>query len=419
MPVDSLRSASFTKEYGTTPSIMDYARNNYVAQPGDLEKGVRLTPPILGVYDVYAINWGYRLYPDNEKKHLDELIRSKDGDDMYRFGAQQILGTVDPTDQTEDLSNNHIKASDLCIKNLKVIIANLEKWHGEDGQPYTDLVAVYNEAIKQYLRVVMHVIPEIGGVEFKEVMQGEDPANKTVRYLSKEDQKKAMLWIVNQARTYLSWITPSYVTTRFSSQEILPNQNDLFGVSLTGALFSHTAMGRMYDSSVRLGNKDAYTVEAYVNDLMAALFEPTIKGKKLTSQDMNIEATAIDYLVKLADLQPADAKEKGKKSLVEIADENLVKIQDEVSKPTLCCSYDAQKALTNHSCDGVHSDAQSFARINMSQTIAPKAITQPLFYSKLKWVRNMYAGKKTVVDAASRNFYDYQIQRIDAILKNK
>src|SRR5690606_19418900 len=57
-PVDSLRSASFTQKYGTTPSIMDYARNNYVAQPED--KGVKLTPPLLGVYDQYAINWGYR-----------------------------------------------------------------------------------------------------------------------------------------------------------------------------------------------------------------------------------------------------------------------------------------------------------------------------------------------------------------------
>ena len=62
-PVDSLRSPSFTQKYGTTPSIMDYARNNYIAQPGDFDRGVKLTPPILGVYDIYAIAWGYRLIP--------------------------------------------------------------------------------------------------------------------------------------------------------------------------------------------------------------------------------------------------------------------------------------------------------------------------------------------------------------------
>lgn len=418
-PVDSLRSASFTQVYGTTPSIMDYARNNYVAQPGDLEKGVRMTPPILGVYDVHAINWGYRLFKDNEKQQLSELILSKDGDDMYRFGAQQIFGTIDPTDQTEDLGDNHIKAGDLCIKNLKVILANLEDWHGEDGKPYNDLMDVYDEVVKQYLRVVMHVIPEIGGVEFKEVIQGEDSANKTVKYFTKEEQRSAMKWILNQARTYLDWLTPRYVADRFPFQDILPNKNDLLGASLTGTLFSHTAMGRMYDASVRLGIKDTYTVEGYVEDLMNTLFEPTIKGRKLTSQDMNIESTAIDYIVKLADILPAEEKAKAKKSLADIADESFAVMQAEVNKPVLSCSYDIQKAATKHSCCEAHADEHSFARVNMSQTIAPMTITKPLFYNKLKWVKRLYEGKRASADAATRNYYDYQIQKMDKILNNK
>ena len=61
-PVDSLRSPSFTQKYGTTPSIMDYARNNYIAQRGDFERGVRMVPPLVGVYDIHAINWGYRIF---------------------------------------------------------------------------------------------------------------------------------------------------------------------------------------------------------------------------------------------------------------------------------------------------------------------------------------------------------------------
>lgn len=415
-PVDSLRSASFTKVYGTTPSIMDYARNNYVAQPGDLEKGVRMTPPILGVYDVHAINWGYRLFKDNEKQQLSEVILSKDGDDMYRFGAQQIFGTIDPTDQTEDLGDNHIKAGDLCIKNLKIILANLEDWHGEDGKPYDDLISVYDEVIKQYLRVVMHVIPEIGGVAFKEVMQGEDAANKTVRYFTKEEQKNAMKWIVNQSRTYLDWLTPKYVTDRFPFQNILPNKNDLLGSALTGTLFSHTAMGRMYDASVRLGIKGTYTVDGYVEDLMSTIFEPTINGKKLTSQDMNIESTAIDYLVKLADIMPAEEKAKGKKSLADIAEESFAAIQAEVNKPVLSCSYDVQKSLTKHSCCDAHADENSFARVNMSQTIAPMTLTKPLFYNKLKWVKKLYENKRAGADAVTRNYYDYQILKMNNIL---
>ena len=83
--------------------IMDYARNNFVAQPGDFERGVRLTPPPVGVYDIHAINWGYRLIPgaktmEDEKPTLEKWIREKDGDKMYEFGAQQFLGLIDPTD---------------------------------------------------------------------------------------------------------------------------------------------------------------------------------------------------------------------------------------------------------------------------------------------------------------------------------
>lgn len=120
--IENLRDPEFTQKYGTTPSIMDYARNNYIAQPGDLERGVKLTPPQIGVYDINAIKWGYRLIQDaenifDEKPVLDKWIREHDGDPMYEFGAQQVLGLIDPTDQTEDLSNDLITAGGTrCVK---------------------------------------------------------------------------------------------------------------------------------------------------------------------------------------------------------------------------------------------------------------------------------------------------------------
>jgi len=137
-PVDSLRSPSFTQKYGTTPSIMDYARNNYIAQPGDFDRGVKLTPPILGVYDIYAIAWGYRLIPGantpiEEVATLTQWIEEKKADPMYEFGAQQFMAIIDPTDQTEDLSNDHLRAGDYAISNLKIIMSNLEKWAAEPG----------------------------------------------------------------------------------------------------------------------------------------------------------------------------------------------------------------------------------------------------------------------------------------------
>ena len=131
-PTDSLRSESFTSKMNSTASsIMDYARFNYIAQPGDLEKGVKLTPPNLGEYDIYPIDCGYRLIPgadtpEKEKTVLDAWIEKKKSDPMYEFGAQQVFGTVDPTDQSEDLGDDHLKAGDLAIRNLKVIMKNLD-----------------------------------------------------------------------------------------------------------------------------------------------------------------------------------------------------------------------------------------------------------------------------------------------------
>lgn len=408
-PVDSLRSKTFTQEFGTTPSIMDYARNNYIAQPGDYEKGVRMTPPVMGVYDIHAIHWGYRLFkdttPETERKELNKILLEKADDDMYRFGAQQMMGTIDPTDLTEDLGNDHVKAGDYGIKNLKVILENLEDWHGEEGKPYTELIPIYKEVVTQYLRMVSHVFPLIGGVELKEVMQGEPSENKTVRYISKEEQRAAMKWIVNQARTYLDWLTPRYIVDRFPVADILPNTNDLYATAFISPLFSHTSIGRIYDASVRLKDKSAYTVEEYMNELLATVFENTIKSKKLTPSDMNIETTAIDYLVKLANLEKSDAgKDKKERSLAEIGDEAYSAMMAEISKPTLPCSC---CAAADH----------SFFRINMSQVIAPKTLTQPLAYNKLKWVKKLYEGKLAGADAVSRNFYEYQILRIKDILE--
>ena len=137
-PVDSLRSASFTKKYGTAPSIMDYARFNYIAQPGD--DGVALMPDI-GVYDKYAIQWGYKPILDKtaeeEKTILNEWILEHAGDPLYRFGHQQLGDIVDPSSQTEDLGDDAVKASTYGIANLKRIIPKLVEWTKEDGKTMT------------------------------------------------------------------------------------------------------------------------------------------------------------------------------------------------------------------------------------------------------------------------------------------
>ena len=141
--VEDLRNVEFTKKYGTAPSIMDYARFNYVAQPED--KGVALMPNV-GVYDKYAIAWGYRPIPgttaEEEKEVLNSWITKHSGDPMYRFGHQQAGDVVDPSSQTEDLGDDAILASSYGIKNLERIVPNLIQWTTKDGEDYNDLEAM-------------------------------------------------------------------------------------------------------------------------------------------------------------------------------------------------------------------------------------------------------------------------------------
>jgi len=128
-PVDSLRSGTFTQKYGIAATIMDYARYNYIAQPGD--QNIRFVRQ-LGPYDHYAINWGYRVIPsakipEEEINTLDKWIEEKAGNPIYKFGFQRRNG-FDPASQTEDIGNDHVKASSYGIKNLKIVAKNLPEW---------------------------------------------------------------------------------------------------------------------------------------------------------------------------------------------------------------------------------------------------------------------------------------------------
>jgi len=164
-PVDSLRSASFTKKFGTAPSIMDYARFNYIAQPED--KGVALMPDI-GPYDKHAIEWGYRPILDktakDEKETLNKWILDRADNPIYRFGHQQAGGVVDPSSQTEDLGDDAIKASTYGIKNLQRILPNIEKWTTKDGENYDEMATMYGQVLSQFNRYMGHVTANIGGV---------------------------------------------------------------------------------------------------------------------------------------------------------------------------------------------------------------------------------------------------------------
>ena len=208
--VEDLRNAAFTQKYGTAPSIMDYARFNYIAQPEDT--GVALMPDV-GVYDKYAIAWGYKPILDTtaeaEKETLNSWILEHAGDPMYRFGHQQVGDVVDPSSQTEDLGDDAILASTYGIKNLKRIVPNLIEWTTETGEDYSDLNDMYGQLLSQFSRYMGHVANNIGGVY--EQYKTADQAGAVYTYVDKEHQKNALKFINAQLFQTPEWlIRPSH-----------------------------------------------------------------------------------------------------------------------------------------------------------------------------------------------------------------
>ncbi len=402
-PVESLRDPVFTQKYGTTPSIMDYARNNFVAQPGDVERGVRLTPPVLGVYDIYAINWGYRLIPgattpEAEKPTLDKWIAEKEGDPMYEFGAQQVLGTVDPTDQTEDLGNDHIKAGDYGISNLKILMRNLLEWNMDRGERYDEMESMYREIVNQYTRYLRHVMPYIGGIRYEEVRQG-DGKETSKHYISRERQHEAMLWLLDQARTYSDWLTDKQLIGKL---EINLNANDKLQQMVVTGLINPAALYRIQEGGL-VDPQQNYVLDDYLDDLTDALFKAP-SGGRLSDVEQNLQATAISIMTGNTGLAA-----KAKSASSGLADGNAEALQaawreNETDNLTGCCALGP--------------DGTAFARINFGLPTLPKERMGALMTGRLRKVLRLYKARRNQATGSTRDFYDYQIMLIERTFAN-
>ena len=294
--VEQLRDPAFTQKYGTTPSIMDYARFNYVAQPGDLERGVRLVPPLLGPYDTYAIEWGYRRYPQElEAKALAALIKSHAGDRKYMYGPQQDM-TVDPTAQTEDLSGDQIAANTLGVKNLRYITQHFEEWLGEPGKSSEDLRAVYDAILEQMLRYLRHVTPIVGGRVYYDERQGE--GRMPLTYLPKERQQEALQWTFAQLRGMREWLFTPYLEQRFDrSNSYNPYKSEpfFFSLVLNDLTIGYRLKGIIDGSEAPKGGSD-YTIEAYLSDYVDELLREGAGGRALSRSEQSLQRTAIEML---------------------------------------------------------------------------------------------------------------------------
>lgn len=292
-PVDSLRSATFTKKYGTAPSIMDYARFNYVAQPGD--EGVALMPNI-GVYDKYAISWGYRPILDKtaeeEKATLNSWIMEHAGDPLYRFGAQQSGGTIDPSSQTEDLGDDSMKASMYGIANLKRIVPNLEKWTTTPGENYDDLGEMHGHVLSQFNRYVGHVTANIGGVYEHYKAAGQDGAVYT--HVPTEKQKRAMKFLQREVFTTPKWLFEKNTLSKLERTPMIEKIGNLQNGALN-RIMSTQIMARMLENEAVNGSS-AYSMMNMMKDLRQGIFSELSRGRNIDVYRRGLQRAYVDKM---------------------------------------------------------------------------------------------------------------------------
>ena len=394
-PTDSLRNAAFTAKYGTTPSIMDYARFNYVAQPGD--KGVKLVPPSLGVYDEYAIKWLYTPVIGakdiwEEAEIAGKIIEAKAGDPLYRYGAQQMAtsaayGSYDPSARTEDLGDDPVKSSDYGIRNLKYILPRMNEWIGADDEDFTHRGDLYTQLTNQYYRYIGNVMAQVGGIYLNNVKDGS--AVKPSVPVARKVQRASLKWVVAQLCSS-SWINEPSVT---SNLPLAAPQSNKICAAVAKSLASTVPTNVMLSSAVP-GVAGPYTVKEYYDDLYAEVFASSIAGRRLASEEKTLQREVLTASSK-------DVKSVLSKSFAEEAE------ADEHLGGQDWCGFE------DYSLGEGQSPFQKAVRV---QTIDESDGCRIVFLNKVK---ALASSRRSSAPSEDRAHYEYLLARVNAALQSQ
>lgn len=294
-PVEKLRDKNWVKKYGHAPSIMDYARFNYVAQPEDSITGSDLYPRI-GTYDRWAIEWGYKLIPEAhsaqaEKPTLNKWILSHANDPMYWFGKEG--NPLDPRAQTEDLGDNAMKASEYGIRNLKRILPHLLEWSRQSGEEYENLEELYNNVVLQVRRYFGHVAANVGGIY--QTPKTYDQEGVVFTPVPKELQKDAVAFLNQYAFQTPQWLLDYNVLKRFNGTNVTEDIRTM-QESVLNNLLGTARLQRILESSAQLGEQ-AYGADDLLSDLQNGIWSELKTGKAIDPFRRNLQKSYVEKLI--------------------------------------------------------------------------------------------------------------------------
>ncbi|HJH69628.1 MAG TPA: zinc-dependent metalloprotease [Bacteroidaceae bacterium] len=410
-PTDSLRSKSFTdKMNSTASSIMDYARYNYVAQPGD---GVTAVSPHIGPYDIFAIEYGYRWYglptPEAEKDVLYDFLNKHNGR-LYKYSeAQDPRSAVDPRAQNEDLGDDPVRSSELGIANLKRIVPEIIKWTttGEKGQTYEEASRLYYAVITQWNNYLYHVMANIGGIYIENTTVGDGV--KTYTYVEKEKQEASLDFLLNEVLCYPRWLFDTEISDytfllrknptgviEYAPSQILKNtQGYIFW-----DLLSNDRLMRMLENELKNGKK-AFTVVEMMDKMHNSIFATTIKGGTPDVMERNLQKGFLDALITAA------AESEGVKISKQLT---ATSGNPYLFHHTPWCSHD-EFAIEQAERMGARRELSFYGgQVNrISDAISVKR-------GELLRIKKLLESRRNTSDTAARYHYDDMILRINTAL---
>jgi hypothetical protein len=309
-PVDSLRSPTFTSRYGTTPSIMDYARNNYVAQPGD---GVTNLMPGLGPNDDYVINWGYRFIrgattPDAERPFLDSLARLQDNNPWFRFGN---MDGIDPRTQREAIGDDPVRASGFGVANLRRLVPMLIRATTTDRLDDYDLLNdMYGRLIGQWALEMSHVSVMVGGVYRHEKYPNQPGVIHTA--VPRDKQQEAVRFLLDNVFTTPSFFLDPDVLRRVEPTGSVERIRTRQAAVLVDLLLDSKLSRLVEQQAFATAPSPAYTIADLFGDLHRGIFSEAVAVRPtVDAYRRNVQRTYVDQMDRLINTPLAAATPPG------------------------------------------------------------------------------------------------------------
>jgi uncharacterized protein YigA (DUF484 family) len=322
--VEQLRDLDFTSNHGVAPSIMDYARFNYVAQPED---GVTNFFPRIGEYDLWVTQYGYKPiadvgHPDDEEDILNSWIKEKEGDPLYRYGRQRGL-PVDPTAQTEDIGDDSMEASELGIRNLQRILDKLMEWATQEGKNYEDLEELYGQVLSQFNRYNGHVVSNVGGVY--EYFKTADQDGAVYTHVEKEKQERAVEFLNEQLFKTPEWLIEAEILGRIQQDGLVANMRAI-QVRILNRLTREDMLMRVIENEA-LNGTEAYAITDLFDDMRKGIFAELYTGQSIDTYRRNLQK---EYIHRLGELTQLEEEKYANSDIPSVAMATLSRLERDV-----------------------------------------------------------------------------------------